>query len=140
MSRLFLAANPGPLTGRGNNTWLLDGDVPALVDAGVGAPAHIGELAAALGGRPLGRVLVTHGHPDHASGVPALRIRWPAIEAWKWTAADEPDWRALADGERLRAGDRDLTVIHTPGHAPDHVCFFDESTRDLYAGDMVVQG
>jgi glyoxylase-like metal-dependent hydrolase (beta-lactamase superfamily II) len=140
MSRLFLAANPGPLTGRGNNTWFLDGDVPALVDAGVGAANHVDELAGALGDRPLGRVLVTHGHPDHASGVPALRARWPAIEAWKWPVAGESGWLALADGQRLRAGDRDLTVIHTPGHAADHVCFFDEEAGDLYAGDMVVQG
>jgi len=140
MSRLFLAANPGPLTGRGNNTWLLDGDVPALIDAGVGAPDHVDELAGALGGRSLGRVLVTHGHPDHASGVPAIRGRWPSVEAWKWPAAGESGWLALADGQRLRAGDRDLTVIHTPGHAPDHVCFFDEASGDLYAGDMVVLG
>jgi glyoxylase-like metal-dependent hydrolase (beta-lactamase superfamily II) len=140
MSRLFLAANPGPLTGSGNNTWLLDGEVPALVDAGVGAADHVDELAGALGHRPLGRVLVTHGHPDHASGVPALRARWPSIEAWKWPAAGESGWLTLADGQRLRAGDRDLTVIHTPGHASDHVCFFDELSGDLYAGDMVVQG
>jgi glyoxylase-like metal-dependent hydrolase (beta-lactamase superfamily II) len=140
MSRLFLAANPGPLTGRGNNTWFLDGEVPALVDAGVGAPAHVDDLAGALGRRPLGRVLVTHGHPDHASGLPALRGRWPSVEAWKWPADGESGWLALADGQRLRAGDRDLTVIHTPGHAPDHVCFFDPSSGDLYAGDMVVQG
>ena len=102
MSRLFLAANPGPLTGRGNNTWLLDGDVPALVDAGVGAPEHVDELAGALGRRSLGRVLVTHGHPDHASGVPALRGRWPSIEAWKWPAAGDSGWLALTDGQRLR--------------------------------------
>jgi glyoxylase-like metal-dependent hydrolase (beta-lactamase superfamily II) len=140
MSRLFLAANPGPLTGRGNNTWLLDGDVPALVDAGVGAPEHVDELAGALGHRSLGRVLVTHGHPDHASGVPALRGRWPSIEAWKWPAAGDSGWLTLADGQRLRAGDRELVVIHTPGHAPDHVCFFDERSGDLYAGDMVVLG
>lgn len=138
--RLLLAANPGPLTGPGNNTWFLDGKIPALIDAGVGAPAHVDAVAAALGNRPLGRVLVTHGHPDHASGVPALRARWPALEAWKWPAAGESGWQDLSDGQRIGAGDRELTVIHTPGHAPDHVCLLDERSGDLFAGDMVVQG
>lgn len=140
MFKLLLAANPGPLTGRGNNTWLLDGEVPALIDAGVGARVHVDAVGAALGGRPLARVLVTHGHPDHASGLPALLARWPSIEAWKWPIAGESGWRAVVDGQQLRAGDRELTVIHTPGHAPDHVCFLDRQSGDLYAGDMVVQG
>ena len=52
------------MTGAGNNTWLLDGALPALVDAGVGAPAHLDAIAAALAGRPLARVLVTHGFTD----------------------------------------------------------------------------
>ena len=77
MSRLFLALNPSPMTGAGNNTYLIDGAVPTLVDAGIGASGHIDALAAALAGRPLARVIVTHGHADHASGVPALRARWP---------------------------------------------------------------
>jgi glyoxylase-like metal-dependent hydrolase (beta-lactamase superfamily II) len=132
-----LAGNPGPLTGPGNNTWLLDGREPTLIDAGVGAAAHIGAIASHLGGRPLVRVLVTHGHPDHASGVPALRARWPALEGCKWLLEGESGWRALADGNRVTAGNHEWLVVHTPGHAPDHVCFWHEAGRDLFAGDMV---
>ena len=114
---------------------------PTLIDAGVGAPAHVEAIAQALGGRPLQRVLVTHGHPDHASGVPALRARWPAIEACKWiwprTSRAGP---VLPMASRSRAGDAMLTVVHTPGHALDHVCFWNAETRSLYAGDMVVLG
>lgn len=145
---LLSAFNPSPLTGPGNNTWLLDGAEPALIDAGVGVPAHVDAVAAALGGRALRRVLVTHGHSDHASGVPALKARWPSLEACKWVVpgdapgvpGDAPGWTGLADGQRIRAGDADLTVVHTPGHALDHVCFWNADTRDLYAGDMVVRG
>lgn len=137
---LFRAANAGPLTGSGNNTWLIDGAEPALIDAGIGQLEHVDAIARALGGRPLASVLVTHGHADHASGVPALRARWPAIEATKFVLPGEEGWRALAPGERVRAGDTDLEVIHTPGHAPDHVCFWNAATGDLFAGDMIVKG
>jgi glyoxylase-like metal-dependent hydrolase (beta-lactamase superfamily II) len=137
---LVPAENPGPLTGAGNNTWLVDGEAPTLIDAGVGVPAHVDALATHLGGRPLACVLVTHGHADHAAGVPALRARWPGLVAWKWPRAGEMGWHALGDGQELRAGTRRLTVIHTPGHAPDHVCLFDEATGDLFVGDMVAKG
>jgi glyoxylase-like metal-dependent hydrolase (beta-lactamase superfamily II) len=129
---LIFAHNPGPLTGSGNNTWLIDGSEPTLVDAGVGATAHLEAIANALRERPLARVLVTHGHRDHASGVPALRERWPALEVGQW-----PE---LRDGDVVRAGDSTLTAIHTPGHAPDHICFWDPARRDLFGGDMVVKG
>lgn len=138
--QLLRAGNPGPLTGEGNNTWLLDGDEPTLIDAGVGAPEHVEAIAHALDGRALARVLVTHGHADHASGVPALRARWPSLDVRKWLTTSESGWRPLVDGTRVRAGDAELIVLHTPGHATDHVCFWNEPTRDLYTGDMAVKG
>jgi glyoxylase-like metal-dependent hydrolase (beta-lactamase superfamily II) len=137
---LISAANPGPLTGRGNNTWLLDGDEPTLIDAGIGTIEHLAAIASVLRGRPLARVLVTHGHADHASGIGPLRARWPNVDACKWPLDGESGWHPLADGDRVWAGDLDLEVIHTPGHAPDHVCFWSATTRDLFAGDLVIQG
>ena len=142
MSRLFFALNPSPMTGAGNNTYLLDGAQPTLVDAGIGAPGHIEALSAALADRPLVRVIVTHGHADHASGVPALRARWPGLDACKFVVGDdEPGaWSPLTDGQIVSAGDRTLVVVHTPGHARDHVCLWDAGERSLYAGDMVAIG
>jgi hydroxyacylglutathione hydrolase len=129
------------MTGAGNWTWFLDGAVPALVDAGVGNPAHLDVIAQVLAGRPLARVLVTHGHPDHASGVPALRQRWPDVEIY----AGAPDLspgpvRRLLDGAAVVAGDTPLVALHTPGHAPDHFCFWDPTSRVLFSGDMLVKG
>lgn len=135
------AGNPGPMTGPGNTTWLLDGAEPTLVDAGVGAASHVDAVARALEGRALCRVIVTHGHADHASGVPALRARWPSIAAHKWIAGtDAANWTPLRNGESLRAGDHLLEIIHTPGHAADHVCLWSADTREVFTGDLLVLG
>ncbi len=134
------AGNPGPLTGEGNNTWLVDGPQPALVDAGVGLDAHVEAVATALGGRALARVLVTHGHHDHASGVPALAARWPGLAPAKFVLPGESDWHPLAEGDTITTGRTTLLVLHTPGHAPDHVSFWDDETGSLYSGDMVISG
>jgi len=121
------------MTGSGNNTWLLDGAEPTLIDAGVGRRQHLDAISSALGGRALARVLVTHGHADHASGAPALRSRWPDLDVRQWPSG-------LSEGQEIRAGDAVLRVVHTPGHAADHVCLWSQSSRDLYTGDMLVLG
>ena len=129
------AGNPSPWTGpEGNNTYLLPGGVPALIDAGVGDPAHIAAVEQALAGTPLALLLVTHSHPDHARGVPALTARWPAVTVRNVA----PD--VCQDGESIRAGDTTLTALHTPGHAPDHFCFMEDSTRDVFCGDLARKG
>ena len=137
--------NPGPLTGAGNNTYLLLGREPALIDAATGEPRHLAALDEALGRAPLSRVLVTHAHADHASGAPGLAARWTDAAFFKlpWPERDgeyEVPWRPLADGEAVRAGDGALRVLHTPGHAPDHVCFLDEADGTLFCGDLLIQG
>lgn len=129
---LLHARNPSSWTGpTGTNTYLLPGRVPALIDAGVGHAEHLEEVASRLEGAALELVLVTHGHPDHVGGVPALRERWP-------------DVRILAAGQLgpdvVAAGDTRLRAIPTPGHAPDHLCFLDENSRDLYCGDLIRAG
>ena len=127
---LIAAGNPSEWTGpTGNNTWLLTGREPALVDAGVGQAEHVEAVAAALNGAPLVRVLITHWHPDHVKGLPALRDRWP-----KLTVVD-------TTGDPVPAGDeRLLEIIATPGHSPDHLCFFDREAGDLSSGDLARKG
>lgn len=139
------AANPGPMTGAGNWTWLIPGRVPTLIDAGVGEARHLDALDRALGGTALAQVLVTHGHSDHASGAPAIADRRPAVRFLKmpWPGRDDRwpvRWQPIGDGDVLEAGDAHLTVLHTPGHAPDHLCVWHAETRTLFGGDLVIQG
>ena len=142
---LIPGCNPGPYTGAGNNTYLLSGREPTLIDAATGEPRHLAALHEALGVSSLSRVLVTHAHPDHASGAPSLAVRWTGAAFFKlpWPEHDGKygvTWRSLAEGEVVSAGDGALRVVHTPGHAPDHVCFFDEANGTLFCGDLLIQG
>jgi glyoxylase-like metal-dependent hydrolase (beta-lactamase superfamily II) len=135
MSILIPAFNASAWTGpTGNNTWLLEGQAPTLIDAGIGAHAHLGGLREALHGAPLAQLLITHGHRDHASGADAIRALWPEVEVRSW------DNGGLRDGQILSGGDTRIEVIHTPGHSPDHCCLREESTGDIYSGDLVRHG
>lgn len=89
----------------------------------------------------LARVLVTHGHPDHASGAPALAAEHPSASFAKhpWPSEDAKyrvAWRPLADGDRVGG----LTALHTPGHSPDHLAFWHEESGTIFSGDLVVLG
>jgi glyoxylase-like metal-dependent hydrolase (beta-lactamase superfamily II) len=46
----------------------------------------------------------------------------------------------LKDGDALPAGDGVLNAVHTPGHSPDHLCFWDQDSRLLFCGDLAWKG
>ena len=139
------ARNPGPYTGDGNWTWLIRGRVTTLVDAGTGEAQHLDAIEQALDGAAMAQVLVTHAHGDHASGAPALAARFPDARFFKmpWPGRDTRwpvAWEPLADGSTIAAGDDTLTVIHTPGHAPDHLCLWHVDSRTMFCGDLAQKG
>lgn len=98
-------------------------------------------------GRRLRAVLLTHHHRDHVGAVSFVRRAFDLpVWAHAETAArvDFPVDRTLADGEHLDLGrgpdGRDgwaLECIHTSGHAPGHLCYFEPRYGSLIAGDMV---
>lgn len=88
-------------------------------------------------GRRLVALLATHHHPDHVGGA-ALLARELGLPIWahELTAAriDAPVARRLADGDAVVEG---WTALHTPGHAPGHVCLFEPKSRTAIVGDMI---
>ncbi|MBY4638586.1 MBL fold metallo-hydrolase [Gluconacetobacter entanii] len=135
--RRVVADNPGPMTGNGTNTWIVDhaDGGCAVIDPGVADDAHLDAVQRALNGRPLTHIILTHTHHDHLDGAAPLSRRTGApIHAWHRSAepAFTPDV-GLHDLD-LVAG---LRVLHTPGHATDHICL---QTTDgvILTGDHVM--
>jgi glyoxylase-like metal-dependent hydrolase (beta-lactamase superfamily II) len=128
LSRI-VAPNPGPMTYHGTNTWLVeDADGLTVIDPGPHDDAHLSAIIAA---GPVRRILLTHTHPDHLAGAPALKSATGApICGWgkPWAPDFAPDI-ALADGAAIGP----FTALHTPGHASDHLCF-------AYAGGILFSG
>ncbi|HEY1175070.1 MAG TPA: MBL fold metallo-hydrolase [Phytomonospora sp.] len=137
-ARLLRAANPGPMTLDGTNTWLLratPGDRVTIVDPGPDLPAHLDAIAA-HGEAAL--IVVTHWHPDHTESAAALgeRLGVPV-------RATDPRWcfggGALADGETLNESGLSIRVRHTPGHTADSLSLFvDGPEPAVLTGDTVL--
>ena len=113
------------------NAYLALGAEPTLVDAGAmaGVVDRIREHTDSLS-----RVVLTHQHGDHVSELDSVLS---AFDADCYAYADHPRrTHALADGEELVIGDEHCEVVHTPGHADDHVSLVGD--RALFSGDVVV--
>jgi glyoxylase-like metal-dependent hydrolase (beta-lactamase superfamily II) len=124
------AANPGPFTLSGTNSWIVGRDPAWLVDPGPNLQDHLDALAAEVDRRGgLGGIALTHDHIDHTEGVPALRRRVPDAPV---AGARGPVDARLEDGGRLGP----LEAIWTPGHARDHLSYV---TGDVgFSGDAVL--
>lgn len=97
------------------------------------------EEARELGVEPVA-ILATHHHRDHVGGARALTERlglplWAHAETAR--RVDVPVARLLEDGDVIDLDGQPIRVLHTPGHAPGHLCFLDERSGVLIAGDMV---
>ena len=143
------------------NCWIApDGAGGAtVVDPGADAPSILAALRDA--GAELRAVLLTHGHLDHLSALPALLAAAPAgtpvflapaDAAWSFTRANsippyepvlEPPaaLRSVEDGGEVAAGALRFRVLATPGHSPGSVCYLLDAAADrppvLFSGDTL---
>ncbi|WP_341679459.1 MBL fold metallo-hydrolase [Niveibacterium sp. SC-1] len=138
--------------------WCEETGRAALVDPG----GEVDRLLAAVeeAGLSLEKILLTHGHIDHAGGVGEIvrrcgvPVEGPHQDELFWIEALAeqsrmfgfpraepflPD-RWLDDGDRVEVGQASLQVLHTPGHTPGHVVFFHQETRLALVGDVLFAG
>lgn len=154
--RRIVANNPGPFTFKGTNTYIVGrGDV-TVIDPGPNDHAHLNALADALKGERIENILITHTHRDHTDAVAPLKeITGARILAYgdsgkpRGARTTSPSGKAfvdldfkpderLRDGDTIRGEDWALDVIHTPGHAPDHLCLALVGERTVFSGDHVM--
>jgi len=154
------APNASIMTGPGTNSYIV-GDAATgyiVIDPGPNDFDHIGRLWRATHG-DIRMIVCTHSHADHSPGAAPLQAlcknaNKPPIlglaskPTARSTARFTPE-RELADGERLvlsgttEAGEavsHTLRVIHTPGHAANHLCLVLEEDGLLFSGDHILNG
>lgn len=143
------ADNGSIMTGPGTNCYLIGGgdrNEWAALDPGPSSDAHVQAILDAAPG-PIRWIFVTHTHKDHSPAAQALKARTGA--ALHGMAALHAEWQdtdfrpdvPLRGGEVFHLpGDSTLRVIHTPGHAGNHLCYLLDEERMLFTGDHVMQG
>ncbi|MGF1605977.1 MAG: MBL fold metallo-hydrolase [Rhodothalassiaceae bacterium] len=145
----IVANNPKDYTWVGTNTYLIGQRDLAILDPGPALAGHVEAVMAAVAGRPVRAILVTHSHLDHSAAAPILAARTGApvyahsvIDPQVAQASQEdidtafrPD-RDLACGDWVNGSDWRLEAVHTPGHFPNHLCF--ALGEHLFSGDHVM--
>jgi glyoxylase-like metal-dependent hydrolase (beta-lactamase superfamily II) len=145
MVRRIVCENPSSMTGPGTNTYLVGIDEIAVIDPGPDDPRHLDAIAG-CGGDRIRWILLTHTHVDHAPGARGLKARTGAeVLAYGVTHGhgDTDDVQldgTLRDGDVIEATEYHLSVVHTPGHASNHLCYLLPEERTLFTGDHIMQG
>ncbi len=153
----LVADNPSAFTFKGTNTYLVGSTSLAVIDAGPDSADHRAAILKAAAGRPITHIFTTHAHRDHVDGIAALKAETGAVTAayardpaaGKIALENSPSGSyfvdydfvpdiALKGGDTIAGADWALTAIHTPGHAPDHLCFALEGRKVVFSGDHVM--
>ncbi|GGE93391.1 MBL fold metallo-hydrolase [Mycetocola zhadangensis] len=138
--RVVLAPNPGPMTLDGTNSYVLGapgfGSV-VIVDPGPRNAGHVDEL---VGSGAVDLILITHFHDDHTGASAELHRRTGApVRAFDPAFCIEG--QPLSDGEVIDAAGVRLTVVATPGHSADSVCFVVDAEKNpgiILTGDTIL--
>ncbi|MCW1408490.1 MBL fold metallo-hydrolase [Rhizobium sp. 1AS11] len=149
--------NPGPFTFFGTNSYIIGASSVAVIDPGPEDEAHYQALMAALGGRAVTHIVVSHTHRDHSPLARRLQAATGAVtvgqgphrparplregEANPFSESSDlsfvPDI-TLSDGETLSGDGWALSAVLTPGHTANHAAFGLQGRDILFSGDHVM--
>lgn len=156
----ILAPNPGPMTYRGTNTYIINNEELAIIDPGPLNYEHFDNILKVINGRPVKFLFLTHSHVDHSLLAQKLSNKL-ATQTYAFGPSEAglskimlylltdgynsiaegidhdfiPD-HFIKDGDQFSLGNKKIKVIHTPGHMGNHVCF--QYGEILFSGDHVM--
>lgn len=149
--------NPSAFTFHGTNSYIVGGGSVAVIDPGPADEAHFQALMAALNGREVTHIFVSHTHRDHsplaarlseATGAVTVaegphRAARPLHEGERNPFAESSDTDfvpdlTLADGKSISGDGWTLTALHTPGHTANHAAFALEGSGIVFTADHVM--
>ncbi|OCW55649.1 MBL fold metallo-hydrolase [Hoeflea olei] len=151
------APNQGPLTFHGTNSYVVGSGTLAVIDPGPEDESHWQALTAAIAGRPVSHIFVTHTHRDHSPLAARLKAETGAqivaegphraarpLHAGEVNPLAEssdmafrPDI-AAGHGERISGDGWEIETLHTPGHTANHAAFALANTGTVFSGDHVM--
>ena len=157
---VVLAPNPSPMTGPGTNTYILGKTSLAIIDPGPMSDEHLAALLAAIDGRHVSHIFVTHSHLDHS---PLAKPLSEAVHAPIFGFGDTFAGRSevmtrlaesglhgggegldhdfapdviVSDGQQFSEPDWTVEVIYTPGHLGNHIAL--KWGDAVFVGDLVM--
>ena len=128
-----------------NNVWVVGDDSECIV---IDAPHSVDDILAVVGDRKVTAIVCTHAHDDHVRVAPELAratgapiLLHPAdAPVWELTHPDTRPDGELDDRQQISVGGTNITVLHTPGHAPGAVCLYAPDLGVVFSGDTLFQG
>jgi glyoxylase-like metal-dependent hydrolase (beta-lactamase superfamily II) len=151
------APNASPFTFHGTNTYIVGRQSVCVIDPGPDNDAHFEALMAALEGRQVTHIAVSHTHRDHSPLARRLKAATGAVivaegphrpsrplfdgEMNPFAESSDTDFipdLALVDGQTVEGDGWRLTAVHTPGHTANHAAFALEDTGILFSADHVM--
>ena len=115
--------------------------IAAIVDASVNMTEIIEYIE--INDLLLKKILITHTHSDHINYLEDILFQFPQIEVCGFEFPEYDfgnDYRKLKHYDVITLGSELITCIHTPGHYPDSICYWNESNNNLFTGDTMFVG